>query len=146
MLGVIRTRAVGREHAHAMTHTGSANLFTVLASGTLVFQLALVAGAPWGTLTQGGRVAGALPSAARILALLSAALLGWFIYVIRARASTPPRLPRAAWVVVAYCALGIVANAATPSAAERALWLPVVAIMFVTSLHVARRPAQTGAE
>jgi hypothetical protein len=120
-----------------MTHASSANLFTLLAGGTLAFQLALVAGAPWGILTQGGRVSGVLPGAARVLALVSATVLGWFIYVIRARADTPPRFPRAAWVVVTYCAFGVVMNAATPSAAERALWLPVVALMFATSLHVA---------
>jgi hypothetical protein len=120
-----------------MTHARSANLFTLLAVGTILFQLALVAGAPWGALTQGGRVSGALPSSARVLALVSATVLGCFIYIIRARAGTPPGFPRAAWVVVAYCALGVVLNAATPSAAERALWLPVVAIMFAASVHVA---------
>jgi len=128
-----------------MTHTRSANLFTLLTGGTILFQLALVAGAPWGALTQGGRIAGTLPLPARALALTSAALLGWFIYVIRARVGTPPRFPRTTWVVVAYCALGVVANAATPSAAERALWLPVGVLMLSTSLHVARQPAPTGA-
>lgn len=121
-----------------MPHTVSANIFSLLASIVLAFQLALAAGAPWGALTQGGRIAGSLPPGARALALLSAALLGLFIFLVRARAfsTPPPRFRRAVWIVVAYCALGIVANAATPSAGERALWLPVVTVMFLTSLHV----------
>ena len=44
-----------------MTHASSANLFTALTGSVVAFQLALVAGAPWGGLTQGGRVSGALP-------------------------------------------------------------------------------------
>lgn len=41
------------------------------------------------------------------------------------------------WVVVAYCGLGIVANAATPSVRERRLWLPVLVALFGLSLIVA---------
>jgi hypothetical protein len=125
-----------------MTYASSANVFTWLAGATTLFQLALVAGAPWGTLTQGGRFAGALPFRARIIALISAGLLLAFIYLvrIRARSHPPARFRRAIWIVVAYCALGIVANALTSSSAERALWFPVVSVMFLASLHVARRP------
>ncbi|WKW12896.1 hypothetical protein Strain138_002207 [Pseudogemmatithrix spongiicola] len=125
-----------------MSHAFSANLFTLCAGTVTLFQLALVAGAPWGQLTQGGRVGGALPLAGRLVALASALLLVAFIVAVRARARTD-RFRRMAWVVVAYCALGIVANAATPSAPERALWLPVVTLMFGASLHVARRRAPT---
>lgn len=123
-----------------MTHTFSANLFSALTSAVVAFQIAIVAGAPWGALTQGGRVSGVLPTGARLFALFSAALLIFFIYLVRARAASSARYRRGIWGVVAYCALGIVANAATPSAAERMIWLPVVFAMFVTSLHVARRP------
>ncbi len=123
-----------------MTHASSANLFTALTGSVVAFQLALVAGAPWGGLTQGGRVSGALPIGARAFALFSAALLVLFILLVRARAAPTPRFRRATWGVVTYCAVGILANAATPSPAERALWLPVVTAMFLSSLHVARRP------
>lgn len=125
-----------------MTQAFSANVFTGLTAVVVAFQLALVAGAPWGALTQGGRIMGTLPASARLIALVSAALLIGFAYVVRVRARTdaPVRFRRAVWIVVAYCALGIVANAITPSAAERMLWLPVVTLMFLASLHVARRP------
>ena len=133
-----------------MPHAFSANVFSVLTAAVAAFQLALVGGAPWGALTQGGRFVGALPSSARAIAAFSALLLLAFIGIVRAHASAvqAPRFPRAIWVVVAYCALGILANAITPSVRERALWLPVVIVMFATSLHVARRPklsAPTGA-
>ena len=125
-----------------MSHAFSANVFSVLAAGVVTFQLALVAGAPWGALTQGGRYLGALPPSARAIAALSALLLLAFVGTVRAHASATraPRFPRAVWVVVAYCALGVLANAVTPNAWERALWLPVVILMFASSLHVARRP------
>lgn len=133
-----------------MSHAFSANVFSVLAAGVAAFQLALVAGAPWGALTQGGRFSGALPPSARALAALSALLLLAFVSIVRAHANAAraPRFPRAVWGVVAYCALGMLVNAVTPSAWERALWLPVVILMFASSLHVARRrrlPAPTGA-
>lgn len=123
-----------------MPHALSANIFTVLAAVVAAFQLALVVGAPWGAVTQGGRFVGALPPPARVIAALSALLLVVFIGIVRAHVSRDraPRFPRAIWVVVAYCALGVLANAATPSANERVLWLPVVILMFFTSLHVAR--------
>lgn len=124
-----------------MTRRLSANIFTVFAGAATLFQLALVFGAPWGALTQGGRVSGVLPASARVVAIVSAVLLIGFIYVVRARAAAAPRFRRTIWFVVTYCALGIIANAATPSSAERRLWLPVVGIMFLTSLHVARNPA-----
>lgn len=139
-----RTGALEGEHTLATTHAFSANVFTLLAGATALFQLALVGGAPWGHLTQGGRVAGTLPLPGRAIALVSAALLVGFIVAVRRRARAGG-LRRTTWAVVAYCALGVVANAATRSAAERALWLPVVAILFGTSLHVARRREPRGA-
>lgn len=125
-----------------MTRVPSANVFSGLAGFVIAFQLALVAGAPWGALTQGGRVTGQLPMTARAVALFSAALLVFFIFLVQTRAHSvsATRFRRAIWVVVIYCALGIVANAATSSPAERLLWLPVVTAMFFASLHVARRP------
>jgi len=122
----------------------SAHVFALLAGVTTAFQLALVAGAPWGAITQGGRYPGVLPWGARAVAVISAILLLAFIGIVRRHADARPkaralRFPRLIWAVVTYCALGIAAHVATPSALERALWLPVVTLMFLTSLHVARR-------
>jgi len=126
----------------AFTATRAAHVFTLCAAGVIAFQVALVGGAPWGELTQGGGVSGALAAPARVVAAVSALLLLAMAFVVRARAGllTAPRacrLARFVWLVVAYCALGVVANAATPSAAERRLWLPVVLVMLICSLRVA---------
>jgi hypothetical protein len=120
-----------------------AALIFILTTGFVVlFQLALVAGAPWGEWTMGGRWRGALPLSGRLIAGFSALLLLSFIIVIAARAqlgflSLQGYAPIGTWVVVAYCALGCVANAATTSKRERRLWLPVVACMLAASLTVA---------
>jgi hypothetical protein len=120
----------------------AATVFIVLASSAAAFQLALIAGAPWGELTLGGKFPGRLPGRIRPLALLSTALLSSFALIVAARAGLilPDWQGRArplSWGVVAYCALGVLANGFTPSRKERLLWLPVVAVMFVSSLLVA---------
>src|SRR5690606_29279332 len=117
-------------------------LFTLTAAAVGAFQLALSLGAPWGELTLGGRWKGRLPAKARIIPLLSLALLVFFSAVLLARAGIAvpylPGQPRIlAWVVVGYCALGAVANAVSPSKRERNLWLPVVLGMLALSLFVA---------
>lgn len=124
----------------------AAVLFALACACVGAFQLALVLGAPWGELTLGGRWRGRLPPRVRFIPLLSALALAFFAAVILARAGftlpwpLPPLLPYAgplAWVVVGYCLLGALANAATPSRRERRLWLPVVLVMLVTSFAVA---------
>lgn len=77
-----------------------------------------------------------------LIAGFSALLLLSFIIVIAARAqlgflSLQGYAPTGTWLVVAYSALGCVANAATPSKRERRLWLPVVACMLASSLTAA---------
>ena len=120
----------------------AAILFAVASTGVALFQLALALGAPWGELTLGGRWRGRLPGAIRVMPLVSAALLAFFSAVLLARAGFGPHAleqfsPALAWVVVAYCALGCIANTITPSRRERLLWLPVVAVMLASSLVVA---------
>jgi len=107
-----------------------------------VFQVALMLGMPWGELTQGGRFQGRLPPLARGVAAASALLLAGFAAVAAARAGLAFAGLHAAagwlmWIVVAYCAIGTVLNGITPSHRERRLWLPVVAVMLVTSVVVA---------
>lgn len=124
--------------------TVAALVFGLLSLVVAAFQLALVAGAPWGEFTLGGRWRGALPPDLRAIPLVSAALLVAMAVVVAARAglfADPPFSEGVAagwaWAVVAYCAVGSVANAATPSRRERALWLPVVLGMLASSLSVA---------
>jgi len=120
----------------------AAVVFSVLTGFVMVFQIALLFGAPWGELTLGGKYPGALPGRARLIPLVSALLLIGFAVVIVSRAGLAfPGIRDASgylvWVVVAYCALGCVANAITPSRRERRLWLPVVIMMCIFAVIVA---------
>lgn len=124
----------------------SARIFGFLSLVAAGFQIALVLGAPWGSLTWGGRFPGVLPPGMRVVAALSAILLLGFTWIVRSRAGQfgAEALKRSrtnVWVVVVYSAIGIIANTVTPSSLERQIWLPVVTVMFVTSLHVALSPA-----
>jgi hypothetical protein len=117
-------------------------VFLALTTIVAVFQVALAAGVPWGHLTWGGRFPGRLPARMRGAALLSAVLLVSFVAIVVARAGFAfsewqPLSAKLIWVVVAYCAIGVLANAATPSRWERIIWLPVVTLMLACALLVA---------
>ena len=113
-------------------------LCTAIAVG---FQLALAAGAPWGHLAMGGRYPGRLPTAIRMAAWGSAAMLIFLALVVLSRADqidfVSGSVDWLAWVAVAVSAISLVMNLATPSAPERRLWAPIGAIMVLTSLAVA---------
>ncbi|MCC6795587.1 MAG: hypothetical protein IT366_10755 [Candidatus Hydrogenedentes bacterium] len=122
--------------------TSAAIVFALLTGFVTAFQVALLFGAPWGELTLGGKYSGALPGRARLIPLVSALLLVGFGAIVVSRAGLAiPGLRGVStflvWVVVAYCALGCVANAITPSRRERRLWLPVVFMLLVASVIVA---------
>lgn len=128
----------------------AARVFTALAVCTMVFQVALVAGAPWGVLAWGGAFPGALPARMRMASAASVFVLLALSLIVLARAgsvfpgwmaASPARVTVArklVWVVVAYCALGVIANALTPSVWERAIWLPVTVLQLGCSVIVAR--------
>jgi hypothetical protein len=120
----------------------AALLFTLIAVGVCIFQLALVLGAPWGRFTLGGRWKDRLPPKIRFIPAASLILLGFFCLVILARVELAfvalYQLSHSfIWFVVFYCAFGSFANAITPSKSERDLWVPVVLLMLVLSLIVA---------
>jgi len=117
-------------------------LFLLLTLGVVLFQLALLGGAPWGEFTLGGRVKGVLPLRWRFVPLVSVFLLSGFAAIVAARAGFAfPALQAAShgmvWLVVAYCALGVLLNAITPSRLERKLWLPVTLLMLGASVAAA---------
>jgi cell division protein FtsW (lipid II flippase) len=120
----------------------AAQIFAVLTGGAVAFQLALAAGAPWGRLAWGGRFPGRLSPTLRWASVASALLLLAFGVAVCTRAGLMlPELRAlsrtACWIVVGYCALGVLANAATPSKWERIVWLPVVALLLACSVTVA---------
>lgn len=132
-----------------MRTTVAARVFLALTSVVVVFQLALAAGAPWGELTMGGASPGQLPPRMRAIAATSALLLIAFGAIVASLAGLAlPRWRRASarliWVVLAYCVVGVVLNAATPSHRERLLWLPVTVALAGCTLVVARGPRRPG--
>ena len=125
-----------------MLITLAALFFALLAAAVVVFQVALVCGAPWGEWTLGGKYAGPLPRRIRPVAALSAVLLMGLSMGVVARAGVAfPAWAASsqvlAWFVVGYCVVGVLANYFTPSRRERMVWLPVVLLMLVTSTIVA---------
>jgi hypothetical protein len=117
-------------------------IFSALAFIVAIFQIGLAAGMPWGQLTWGGRFPGRLPAGMRIVAAVSALLMLAFALVVAVRAGLfmpewRPISERLAWIVLAYCAAGVVANTLTPSRWERIVWLPVVTAMFLCALATA---------
>lgn len=128
-----------------MTRPGAVRLCGYCAVGLLglviAFQLAVAAGAPWGAFTQGGLIAGGLPTAGRLLALVSSAILLAFALAVLARvgrgplSAAPSRLvAMLAWIAVGYSGIAVLLNAASRSAQERSTWVPVTVVLFVTSL------------
>lgn len=116
-------------------------VFAVLTTAVVMFQIALVLGAPWGEFTLGGKYRGKLPNSARIIPMISGVLLIALAIIVLARAGLAFTFLRApsiwlVWGVVAFCMAGSVANFITPSRRERALWLPIVFLMCVSSAIV----------
>lgn len=121
----------------------AARIFSVLIACTVLFQLALAGGMPWAEVAWGGAYRGMLPVPMRFVSLGAVVILLLQAYVVLVRAGLITskwfQLSRKLiWAVVAYAALGIVANAASPSYWESVIWVPVTLLMFVTSLIVAR--------
>jgi len=115
----------------------AALVFAGLANFVAAFQLALVAGAPWGHLTMGGRWPGRLPREGRAVAAVSAVLMALMAAVmlgLDGRGWAPPAW--AGWLIVGYLVLGTVLHVMTPSRAERRLWLPVILAMLALALVV----------
>lgn len=109
----------------------AALLYVLIVAVVIVFQCCLIAGAPWGRLTQGGRREGALDAPGRIAAAASIALLACMAAGITSVAGLPPGWPRwTSWTTVGLQALSTVMNWITPSAAERRLWGPVTGVML----------------
>jgi hypothetical protein len=124
-----------REHAAAF-------LYATASAGTVAFQVALAAGAPWGAYAMAGAFPGQFPVALRIAALAQAALIAGMAVVVLSRAGLIlgrwSRASRwAVWIVVVLAAVSLVLNLITPSAGERAIWAPVALLMLTSSAVVA---------
>jgi len=112
-------------------------LYGLLILGVIGFQIALIFGAPWGRLTQGGQHEGALPIPGRIAAAASIVVLaGMGLAILSASGGWPHWPSWTGWAALAVQAVSMGLNWATPSAAERRLWGPITSFMFAMALVV----------
>jgi hypothetical protein len=126
-----------------MTIGSMAALLFALATLVVVgFQVALAAGAPWGSYAMGGQRAGQVPPAMRVAAVVQAVLLGLLAIVVLDAGGAlalgwTVAIPWLAWIPVVASLASAIANAATRSAVERRLWLPVAIVMLLSSIVAA---------
>ncbi len=116
----------------------AAHLYALGCGAVIFFQIALIAGAPWGRVTQGGRHAGPLPLSGRLTAALSILVLGFQALAILSAAGFPglgwPLWT--GWVALGVSILSAVLNAITPSALERQIWLGPTLILGALAAYV----------
>ena len=122
--------------------TLAAVVFAIAAGGVVAFQIALALGAPWGSYAMGGAVPGRFPPRLRVAAVVQAFLIAFLaVAVLSAAGLVAPDLaiavPQLVWVAVVVSALALVLNAISRSAGERRIWVPVAAVLLVSSLVVA---------
>jgi hypothetical protein len=119
-----------------MTQT-AALLYLLAIISVIGFQFCLIAGAPWGHLTQGGRHPGSLPASGRVAAGVSVLVLAFMGAGITSAAGLPPQWPAwTGWVALGMQTLSTLVNWITPSRPERQLWGPANSIMFVLAAYV----------
>lgn len=116
---------------------------SVIALGVVGFQVALVAGAPWGEYAMGGQNKGTLPTRLRISSGISAVfmLAQSGHYLAQAGVLTPLLDSTwnnvANWAWFAFTVIGLVLNSITRSKKERNLWVPVLLVSTICTLLVA---------
>ena len=105
--------------------------YLLVCIGVIGFQVALIAGAPWGHLTQGGQRNGALARQGRVFAGISMILLLAMAFSILSAAALWPLWPSwTGWAALCVQALSTLANWATRSMPERKLWAPITSVML----------------
>jgi hypothetical protein len=123
--------------------TIAALLQALIALGVAVFQVAVVAGAPWGEYTMGGKYPGKLPGQLRLTAAVSAfiMLVQSGHYLAQAGILTPQLSPGqnaiVNWFWFGFAVLGIIMNSISRSTKERNLWVPILIVSAVCTLVVA---------
>ena len=114
-------------------------LYVAFVSGITLFQFCLIAGAPWGHLTLGGRYEGALPVQARLVAGFSVALLVFMALSMMSAAGLSP-----GWVALGLQGLSTLLNWITPSTPEGLLWGPVTSVMLLLTILIISGPPGFG--
>jgi hypothetical protein len=125
-----------------MTQTYAAFVFIFFSGIAALFQLALAAGAPWGSVAMAGKYPGRWPASMRVVALVQAVLLLALggVVIVRAGLVFPDWLETTRtliWGVVAISSASGIMNLITPVRLERLLWAPVGVALTISSLIVA---------
>lgn len=120
----------------------AAYIFSALTGVTVIFQLGLAIGMPWGELAMGGKFPGRFPPKMRIAAVVQIILLIIITVAVLTRAGIVFNeliqfSKYSIWFVVAFCLVGSILNTITPSKKERMLWAPVNFLLLACSLVVA---------
>ncbi len=112
-----------------------AHLYALGCMALVFFQIALIAGAPWGRITQGGRHEGPLPLSGRVIAAVSIpVLVGQGLAILSAAGF--PGLGWPLWTAFGVAVASTILNGITPSAPERHLWFPVTLILSALAGYV----------
>ena len=110
----------------------AATAYLAAIAGVIAFQICLLAGAPWGHLTQGGQHDGPLPASGRMAAGVSILVLLFMAAGVSSAAGLRPDWPLwTGWTAFGVQALSTLANWATRSRPERRLWGPITSVMLV---------------
>jgi len=117
-------------------------IFAGLTSVIVLFQIALAAGVPWGSVSMGGKFPGKYPPKMRFVAVVNALILIFIALIALLRAGIVLYeyfniSKYAIWGVVAFTVLSLFLNLITPSKWERRIWAPVVFVMLITSAIIA---------
>ena len=118
-------------------------LVTAILALLAVFQMLLIFGAPFGRFAWGGQNE-VLPTSFRIgsaVSILIYAIIG-FVSLSRSQVwhfRNSRAVSIAAWVIAGYFCIGILMNLASRSTSERLVMTPVVTVLAIASLYVARK-------
>ena len=108
----------------------SAILYCLIILTVIVFQVCLIAGAPWGKITQGGKWPDVLPLPGKAIAFVSIFILLFMGAASLSAAGLVLELPGwTIWAALAIQSVSMLLNWITPSAPERRLWGPITSIM-----------------
>ncbi|MCL3882771.1 hypothetical protein [Marivita sp. GX14005] len=115
-----------------------AHFYATACLAIVFFQIALIAGAPLGAYTQGGRYEGVLPLGGRLIAALSIPVLVFMALAILSAAGFPglgwPRWT--GWLASGVQLVSALLNTITPSRRERAVWAPITWVLAALCLAV----------
>ena len=119
----------------------------LILAAVAIFQLALVAGAPWRHMSYGGRAgtsAGVVPGPYRIMSGAAVVVLAFAAWIVLASADVVADTPLgegfmdvAIWVVFGYLALNTVMNALSPNTVERYAFGAATLVAALACLAVA---------